>query len=1205
MRVIPQDTMDAITYDREISGRLIARDVRLRFTEIPYAAFDHEIALNLNSYDADTYNNGILRVVNAGSTLKYCYVTDPASPPVWKSSGIALKANSKPGVHKNRIFYQASNGSVYYTDFNGTSLGTPVNLNLTEWHSSYVAAIAPVAPDFIYMFFKYANGTAEIVFFDLQDREIRAWHGMVWDAPEIARSFDAERLDGRDYVFFTDREGKRTQQVSCTKIRETGYTFWMADARQVVPLDIVDDTSFFQVSAVTMINGRMMLTGVLSRTGAGRMHIYSFGPDHYTMGRDMYIGEKGTNEFIEHVVVGGLDEDVTFPFVNGYKMHMLGSQLVYLGPGVCYTAPATMLVGYDNPALKTVYEGVYSIRLDCDSNASSRLVADLSTQQRGIEPGMQVTLEASINGKTSQMGVFDVDGVVYGQEENGQVQHVVARGAATKRMTQWAADADYDYWSQGKQSCDPSTLTELVRVSGHFKDGSPLTPSQMNDPCLLYTTVRASRGQHVRGLFNWTEAGDCKPSFGFILNYHRKPKASNQKEMGDNGIGVLYSREASGFRIYYVEDSVWTWSSQRAYFVPEASTPYWIAFDYHNGLLSGYYRKTTETAWKSMGGYATQLNDRGKKDLGRTALYLENVTPHSTCYGFTSSSDVIPVYDPTQFKAGDIVQVDDELIEIEGTIPTPDHPIFGTWIVINGEEYEGAPHPNEYYKGPFEGYPIWCDYMTSQPYHHDALDGLSLVVTGGPGAGTSFKIVDFDYHAPNKWVSTIQNPRDGERWTDTIGDIRYGYWMESRACRFFVDRSPSGIIGPGSRVMVVSSLKVKTRGYNNTTATSHSGTDMVASVYTEPMVSCEQYEHFTIDEDISFEDLATEIARKAGVLYVRAEKLMEGDYVITHSGWKLNSDIQNAHQRGSTVIRFKIKSGAEAGIAFRHSTIKTLGTFWSTLLFTSTHIKYGNFHFSIPDGTAPTILEEVPHHTYSIYKDWITVSIYKQYVSIWHENRHIWTFVDPNLAGGGVKVAFVSNGPATFEVDWPELDMRVDNFILDSGKNAIQLLDRLIGEKHIYYQDDQYGGLRLYRNRTLINENSPCEMIAACGDTFEDTTIATRMRLEGAEVVEVIDFDAMQRYGNIFRVENSSELEELHDFVREAEYRLQEGLLNSRRLTLTGPANPLVEPGDILRVKLPDGTKDVIVDRVGYDMKIDQEGAVFDMEIDARDASFT
>src|SRR5690554_650183 len=141
MRVIPQDTMDAITYDREISGRLIARDVRLRFTEIPYAAFDHEIALNLNSYDADTYNNGILRVVNAGSTLKYCYVTDPASPPVWKSSGIALKANSKPGVHKNRIFYQASNGSVYYTDFNGTSLGTPVNLNLTEWHSSYVAAI--------------------------------------------------------------------------------------------------------------------------------------------------------------------------------------------------------------------------------------------------------------------------------------------------------------------------------------------------------------------------------------------------------------------------------------------------------------------------------------------------------------------------------------------------------------------------------------------------------------------------------------------------------------------------------------------------------------------------------------------------------------------------------------------------------------------------------------------------------------------------------------------------------------------------------------------------------------------------------------------------------------------------------------------------------------------------------------------------------
>ena len=381
------------------------------------------------------------------------------------------------------------------------------------------------------------------------------------------------------------------------------------------------------------------------------------------------------------------------------------------------------------------------------------------------------------------------------------------------------------------------------------------------------------------------------------------------------------------------------------------------------------------------------------------------------------------------------------------------------------------------------------------------------------------------------------------------------------------------------------SLRIDERGQSGTQVTSHSQTRV--SFYVDLSVRCEKFEYFSTDLDMSVEWMMAELARKAGVRSLSFEKLGSTTVTNTHAGWSIPTDyVNNRQQRdGSFVMRFKIVSGTEPGIAFR----KSDGSF-DVVTCTASYIN----RYTATSGGTTTLHEHIPIASLS---GWITVSYYNGYVSVWINDRLAAAFSDV----GSDDVALVSNGNATLTVDWPALDQRVDNFIIEMGSHGGDLLARLVGEKRIFVKDNQTGGLTAHRTRTRITANTPITMAVMNGNIASDAELITRVRLEGLEAAEEVDYDALRLYGNLFELAGAEELELLNQFTAEARHILEDAVLSYQQTTLIGAADPRVEPEDILPVTLPDGTRDLIVSAVSFRMSEGAGEAVFDMEITARD----
>ena len=130
----------------------------------------------------------------------------------------------------------------------------------------------------------------------------------------------------------------------------------------------------------------------------------------------------------------------------------------------------------------------------------------------------------------------------------------------------------------------------------------------------------------------------------------------------------------------------------------------------------------------------------------------------------------------------------------------------------------------------------------------------------------------------------------------------------------------------------------------------------------------------------------------------------------------------------------------------------------------------------------------------------------------------------------------------------------------------------------------------------------PIDLIYTAGDTLSDTALKTRVRLEGLETAEEVDYDALRLYGNLFARANAEELELPDEFVKEALAILSDAVSAYRATTLYGAADPRVEPNDVLSVSLPDGDRDVIVTGINYRLAQSEDSAMFDMEVGARNA---
>ena len=253
-------------------------------------------------------------------------------------------------------------------------------------------------------------------------------------------------------------------------------------------------------------------------------------------------------------------------------------------------------------------------------------------------------------------------------------------------------------------------------------------------------------------------------------------------------------------------------------------------------------------------------------------------------------------------------------------------------------------------------------------------------------------------------------------------------------------------------------------------------------------------------------------------------------------------------------------------------------------------------YWSHYDGSLTTVQSVPLTHTPN---GWYTFSRYDKYLSVWVNDYLVAVFTDC----GSSNVGLCSNGYAFgMKVDWPALDQRVDNFIMEMGQTGGAFLMRLLGQKRVFVKDDQNGGLYAFRTRPNVNFGNPIDLIYTAGDTLSDTALKTRVRLEGLETAEEVDYDALRLYGNLFARANAEELELQDEFVKEALAILSDAVSVYRVTTLYGAADPRVEPNDVLSVSLPDGDREVIVTGINYRLAQSEDSAMFDMEVGARNA---
>lgn len=481
------------------------------------------------------------------------------------------------------------------------------------------------------------------------------------------------------------------------------------------------------------------------------------------------------------------------------------------------------------------------------------------------------------------------------------------------------------------------------------------------------------------------------------------------------------------------------------------------------------------------------------------------------------------------------------------------------WINQSGcaayEVYGGDAAPSQWYS-------IYANCPEALSTTKDTYKNMALVVTDGAGKGSCFKVVGYTQRANKPYI-------------------------------FYVDRNPE-LLDETSVMSLVPTLLISTtngkldRGIDNTLPAAHGEGRQVDTLRAAPYIKCDRAEYYSSEVDLSLEDMARVIARKAGVKNVNPD----GPYLYnsTNDGFPGSWEARNAIV--DITSSSNLAAGEEIAVGARCSSPGgTDGVFVA--------IKPGLLAYRSGSTDVETITTDPMISAQGYWR----VSIFDDAMSVWRNGRFVHTFTlteqDAAKLGKYARVTKTAAGTVTVKVSEPNL--RVDNFILDAGRGGDQLLAELIGEKRFYYQDNGDGTLRLFQKRVVVNsEAAPYDLAASEDETESDSQLATRVRLEGTDVCEKLDASLMIQYGNLFYQSNMREINSIADAEYFAAHLLEDFSTRAVSKRFTGGADPRIEPNDEVYVSVAGNSKKVIVDGIGFSLTANEQGAVFDMDIDGR-----
>ena len=1232
MRTAAQDLIDAQTNDREVAARITVRDPRLRFDDMRTTQVDYISGDTVLAYDDDTYSTGVLRIAvvdDAGTKRLWANtITDfEAVWPDWFDTGIVLRPSSRPGIFNGRVCYLSSSSQLCYRDFNGTTFPSASEVILETLPAGSTADISMTSANIFYMHYHNVDGDryGYIIRKDITTpANDRSWDGVTIDAPEYG-AFDAVVFDGAEYVYYSSR-GYRAMGMRVANDGE-----WWGKPFAVVPLDIVDDTSIFRLGHASVINGILFVTGVLKRPSAPGMHVYMRGPEKFTAGRDLYIARSNIEVF-----TWDYDDATTIdvsPLAG--QLHLVDNDVWYLAPLIAYKSAGTILTGYDNPARKYSTTSINAVRLESQTGASNRLVFDIpaSATHAALREGSEVDIEFSIGGNWISMGVFGIDRIGDDTSNTGKGRSVTCRSKAIKALSQWQPDADFDYWGQTKQAENPHELSKVIRSDGIWEqreqDGNVIFLKQLNTVGILYGSGTPGDGTVGRAIYYYPSDDEFDPLYGIVVTYSyaqyqvegSSPDGADIYEMGHNGIAVLYGKDqhsgGPGISINNLYEGVLSKLASFSLTIP-ADTWHWLQASYEDGRVLVWYRLDTEPNWTLVGDaiaitgleastyhglpvYAADVVTPDEETRARAAMFIQNRSPHSTAYGLHSRSVTVGVDDATFAGIGETIVIDQEQMTVSETNDAPvDAPVDLVWA-------EGYTFPNaDHWSGDpdgFDGYEIYFEGTTA--FARSYFDDLALVITAGPGTGRSFKITDYDHEAPDQWVPTVVYT-DPDKWTDYVGNPSHGNWQPSNMQRVFISESAHDAFGEGAGAAIVSSLVVA-RGANSTVATSHSS-GAFASIYRDMSVVSSDFHYLTTDPDQHFSDVALDIARKAGVLSVSASNRVSGTLERLVTGWDLSITATEQDLRNFIIDFELVDNGTAGGFGVAFGLTKD-GTYsgGQIVMVYADRVDYLAY-----DPTTPVLMESIDLRRVGSYPTLATgkvrISIFNEFISVWIAGRHVHTFVDrsaPIIQDGALDptplyAGIVLHNEVEVVVDWVEICHYVDNFVMNMGARGFQLMQRLVGERRIYFQDNQDGVLRLFKERTLINEGDTYTYLYDVSLEVSDADLATRIRVEGGTVAEQFVEDDIKEHGNLFSLVNSTELDDYRSIYQEALTSLEESASYSTPVQLLGLPDLRLEAGDIIEAEIDGSPVNVIADTVSFSFMTDTERTTFDMRVEGR-----
>ena len=358
-------------------------------------------------------------------------------------------------------------------------------------------------------------------------------------------------------------------------------------------------------------------------------------------------------------------------------------------------------------------------------------------------------------------------------------------------------------------------------------------------------------------------------------------------------------------------------------------------------------------------------------------------------------------------------------------------------------------------------------------------NGEAIIVTSGPGTQTVAKITNYKH--------------------------------DTDVCTFYTDIDINAYLDETTVLAVVPCLTGLTRG---SLPAAHMGGKI--DIYrVGPMALSDSYAYFSDEMDMSLEDVVRKISRHAGVLNFAPKRLL--DVTITPSA---NSTTFN--RRSFIVDAYFIGNVPwpdDIGFHFR-ATASNPGVYLVLDVTQCTlYNSDGSLNARIPG--IGTRLDIFSHFRFSLFDG---------YLSVWDGDSHLHTFILNDTDAASENDLFYVDGSSDtdLQIVIPDGFMRIDNFVLDMGKQGLSLAQQIIGNKHFYLQDNGEE-LNFFRTRDEINDVGSLYDRVFTGTIGKSEPPFTRICVEGGEVIEQYDPVNLSRYGNVFFRQTIEEINTLDD----------------------------------------------------------------------------